>query len=329
MSDNHRFDFYKGKDDEFLMSNGLLPQTEEEMDLEEQLFDSAIPLSLAWKERDDFKKVLLWDSAFEEYLEHRQILILHKGPENYFPWKIHDSMNLNLVNGFALNQGAQGSCAGAAWRNSLLCSDLVNAKLSDSGSIVETGVDMVYAMARGNGRLNFGSGCNGTPLVKYGTEIGNYRTADVGKYDPRGSNVTQRNFDNPVFKANALKHQSICCYLPDTSFDTFFKACSAGLSVWIGSPSFPASGTLLGSINTVSRFTSGAHATCFTFGMVQDGIKRLFFQNSHGPRYASGCRYCSPNTGCWVDQTAFLQFRINRKYGMPFVHFGELVKVKS
>ena len=294
--------------------------------MEYELFQSARSLSTIWRSVDDTKKIVAWDDAFEEYLAHRKSLIDLAPQGIYLPWKIAQDKRLSFVNGYALNQGPQGSCAGAAWRNALLASDLINAKLAGFNEITETGVDMVYAMARGNGRLNWGGGCNGTPLVKYGTEIGNYRTADIGKYDPSGRNVTQANFNNPSFKANALLHQSICCFLPDISFDTFYKVCSAGLSVWVGSPSFPASASIRNGVSRVSRWTNGAHATCFQFGLEDFGVKLLYFQNSHGERYATQTdKFDTPRSGTWINHAEHAQFKIRKEFGTPFVVFGELI----
>ena len=308
----------------FVMANGLVEQNEEERLQERELFSNAVSLSTIWKSKDDTKKLIVWDDAFEQYLAHRALLI-KRNPAAYMPWNIQKQLGISLVNGYSLNQGAQGSCAGAANRNALTASDLVNAKFADYKSITETGVDMVYALARGNGRLAWGGGCNGTPLVKYGTEVGNYRTADVGKYDPAGRNVTQANFNNPTFKANALLHQSICCYLPDTNFDTFFKACSAGLSVWIGSPSFPASAKLSNGISVPDRWTNGAHATCFQFG-IEEMIRLLYWQNSHGERYHVGKdKFDTPGSGSWIDDRQFTNFKIRKEFGTPFVVFGELI----
>jgi len=324
MTEN-RFDYLNGKSDSFIVSHGLVEQTPEEVAMENVLMSSARSLSTMWRSVDDTKKIIVWDTAFEEYLEHRKLVIDMAPLGTYFPWNIQKEKGIQLVNGYSLNQGAQGSCAGAAKRNALLGSDLVNAKFAGYNGVTETGVDMVYAMARGNGRLNWGGGCNGTPLVKYGTEIGNYRTADVGKYDPRGSNVTQANFNNPTFKANALLHQSICCFLPDVAFETFYKVCSAGLSIWIGSPSFPASATIQGGISRVSNWTNGAHATCFQLG-IEDTAKLLYFQNSHGERYAKDKdKFDTPRSGTWIDKGQFAQFKIRKEYGTPFVVFGELI----
>jgi hypothetical protein len=195
------------------------------------------------------------------------------------------------------------------------------------GTPTETGVDIVYALARGNGRLAWGSGCNGTPLVKYGTEVGNWWTSDIGKYDTRGSNVTQANFSNPQFRERALQNQSIACFLPSVGFDTFYKACAAEMAIWIGSPTFPKRERKNSSnLSQASSWTSGAHATCFVFGMEVDNKRYLLWSNQHGNRYSGGAgdRFGTPSDVTWTDENDFPKFRITKNYGTPFVHLGEI-----
>ena len=327
-----RFDKYKDRenDAEFLMAEGLVEQNEQDMEQEQLLFNSAVPLSIAWKDRDHAKKIITWDSDFEKCIEHRIRLFKFGGIERYMPWNIYKEMGLNWVNGYTLNQSSLGSCAGAAFRNSQMHSGLVDAKMTDSAP-TETGVDIVYALSRSsNGRINWGSGSNGTNLVKYGTEIGNYWTSDIGKYDTRGSNVTQANMDNPAFKARALQNQSIVCFLPEVSFDLFYKACAAGMSIWIGSPAFPSAAKKNSDgISVPSNFTSGAHATSFNYAFEVNGIRYLSWDNQHGNRYSggSGNRFNSPATGTCITQADFNTFRITKSYGTPFVHLTELPNV--
>ena len=323
-----RFDRLKSKDADFVVSNGLVEQNEQEKQLEYELFNSSVPISTLWKNKDDTKKLITWNDEWEEYLEHRRKLIELAPIGTYFPWNIAKTLRNNFANGLALNQSNQGSCAGAAYRNALLASDMVNAKFAGYDEITETGVDMVYALARGNGRLAWGGGCNGTPIVKYGTEIGNYRTSDLGPYDPRGRNVTTSNFNNATFKANAFKHQSICCYLPDTRFDTFYKALSAGFSVWIGSSRFPSNARIENGISIPNNWTSGNHATCFQMGITESGRCLLYWQNSHGDRYrTNGDKFETPYSGTWVDESNFGNFQINQNFGTPFAIFGELIEL--
>ena len=323
-----RFSHLDNKPSEFLIANGLVPQTEEERVEEHILFNSVVPLSVIWKDRNNDKKVIAWDSELEKYIDHR-IKLINLNRESYMPWNIYKAMSLNWVNGYTLNQSSIGTCAGAAFRNGGCHSSLVNAKLTDSVP-TEFGCDIVYALARGNGRLAWGSGCNGTPLVKYGTEIGNYWASDIGPYNTRGSGVTQANMNNPAFKARALQLQSICCFLPEVSFDLFYKACAAGMSIWIGSPSFPSGATKNSDgISVASTWTNGAHATIFDFAVEVDGKQYIHWDNSHGNRYigGNGNRFESPPTGTWITKEMFGRFRINKDYGTPFIHMTELPNV--
>ena len=326
-----RFDKYIGReqDAEFLAGNGLVEQNEDDLKEEQILFNSAMPYSLIWKDTNDFKKIIAWDSDWEKFLDHRIKIINLKGFENWLPWKVHEQLGIKLVNGFALNQAAIGTCAGAGFRNTGVCSDLINTKMANQKTFVEMSFELVYSLARGNGRLNWGSGCNGTGLVKYGTEIGNHWTSDMGPYTTRGSMVTQANLNNPEFKKRALQKQSIVAFLPSVSFDLFFKACSAGFSIWIGSPTYPSGAKKSNGLSVVGGWTNGAHATGFTFGAMIDGEPMLFFQNSHGDRYRGGAgdRFNSPASGTWVSRKDFPMFKITKNYGTPFVHCCELPNV--
>ena len=319
-----RFELFDGKSETFLMCNGLLEQTPEEQAEEQVLLSSAGALSLLWKDSTNAPRVIAWDSEFERYLDHR-IKLIKLARENYLPWNIYKEMGLNWVNGLTMNQGALGSCAGAAFRNSMGYSDLVNCKMTKSRP-TEVGCDIVYALARGNGRLNWGSGCNGTPLVKYGTEVGNYWASDMGKYDTRGGNVTQANMNNPAFKARALQKQSIIAFYPEITFERFWKVGAAGLFSWIGSSSFPNRATKNSeNLSQASSFTNGAHATTMGSG-IELARKYIWWSNQHGNQYAGGARdrFDTPSDSTWIDNIDFPRFKINTNYGRPFVHIGEI-----
>lgn len=321
-----RYDFLRGKSATFLRDNGLVPQTAEDKAEELRLHSTARSLSTIWKDKDDEPKVLAWDDEFEAYLDHRRKLIKLGGFKNYLPWNIYKAAGYKWVNGFALDQSSAGSCAGAAHRNGLMASDLVSCKLADKVP-VEIGVDINYAMARGEGRLDWGDGLNGTPLVKYATTLGNYWTSDLGKYDPRGSNVTQANMNNPEYKKHALSRQSICVYLPDLSFDTYVKACSAGFAVWIGSSAFPSRARKNAKgFSEPSAYARGGHATIFSYSVNFEEDWLLWWQNSHGAAYADGANdiFGCPETGTWISRANLPKFEINANYGKPFIVMGEL-----
>lgn len=97
MMTKDRFDSLNGATADFVMANGLVDQNEEERAEELRLFSSSVSLSTIWRSKDDTKKLIAWDNALEEYLEHRALLI-RLNPIAYLPWKIQQAKGIQLVN---------------------------------------------------------------------------------------------------------------------------------------------------------------------------------------------------------------------------------------
>ncbi len=104
-----RFDeFTRGKNEEFLMSNGLIPMDEAEMQDETRCMDESISLSTLWKDKNNDEKYIKWDSELESYLQHLARMIDYGGRESFEPYTIYQSMGLSFLDGFALNQSNLG-----------------------------------------------------------------------------------------------------------------------------------------------------------------------------------------------------------------------------
>jgi hypothetical protein len=320
-----RFDhiFQEHDDTEFLLDNGLVEMNDEETREEEICMNSALPLSLVWKNRDDNEKYVRWDDELVRYMKHNQMLIDQGGRESFEPFTIYQSMGLNFLDGFALNQGSLGSCCGAAHRNAHIQTTLVDAKLMGVKPI-ETSLSITYAVARGNGRIAWGSGLNLQPMAKWAAKIGNYLTSDMGKYDTRGGNVNAANKQR--FSPNALKHQSTPCYLPNVSFDTFYEVARAGWCCNIGSSSW-ASGSVIDAngMSVGNGKSTGAHATCLGgFAIEINGTKYILWTNSHGPRFRQGTRIKQNPFGCFMTKQNWNLLAISTRFGTPYINFSEM-----
>ena len=320
----NRFDaLLNGADNDFLMTHGLFEMTEEETLLQQELMDSAVPFSLIWKDRGDAPKVIKWDAEFERYLEHRIKLIDHGGRESFAPWAIYEEMGLQYSGGYGLDQAQLGSCAMCSHRNATTINDLVNAKLLGVKP-VELNPSIAYAAARGNGKLAWGSGANLGPLSSYTAKEGNHLVSDVGPYNIAGKGVTEAN--RQQFRANALKHQSIICHLPNINFDTFQFIGLAGLAANVGTNSWCSGGqTDTNGMQIGTGRANGGHAiTKGGFAITIAGTDYVWFQNQHGLRYKTGTRIKSHSSGCFMTRSNWGTLSINPKFGVPYICITEL-----
>jgi hypothetical protein len=322
-----RFDqFFQGKEhstEEYLLNNGLVEMDEAEAAEEQICMSSAVPISLVWKNRDDSEKYVAWDDDLMKYMKHNQRLIDQGGRESFEPFTIYNEMGLNLLDGFALFQESLGSCCGSSHRNSHLQTTLVDAKLMQTKPI-ETHLGITYAIARGNGRIAWGSGLNLVPMSKWAAKIGNYLSSDMGKYTTSGAGVTTAN--QQKYAANALKHQSTPCYLPNISFDTFYEVARAGWACNIGSSSWP-SGSVIdkNGMSIGSGKSTGGHATCLGgFAIEINGVKYILWTNSHGARFKQGTRIRQSPCSTFMTEENWHLLAINTKYGTPYVNFSEM-----
>jgi len=215
------------------------------------------------------------------------------------------------------------NCCMAAHRNAGTCSDLVHAKLLGVKPI-ELNCSIPYALGRGSGRLAWGSGLNLSPMSNYAAREGNYRVADVGPYNIRGDGVTEAN--RQKFGANARKHQSIICHLPNLSFDTFYFIARAGLACNFGASSWFGGGTTDGNGMRIGTGRStGDHAMMLAgFAISINNTSYLWWGNSHGGRYGSGTRIKNPPSGCFATKSNWGTFAIKTGYGIPYIGLSEL-----
>ena len=325
---NSRFDeYFVGKDAEFITNCGLVPMNEDEAQQELLAMNAALPISLIWADRDNNEKYISWDSELEQYLQHFGRVIDQAGRESYEPLSIYNEMGLNWLDGFATSQNSLGSCCLFGHEHAGRCTALAMAKMKGNVKPEEINASITYSIARGNGRISWGSGLNLQPMSQWAARIGNQLTSDVGRYDVRGGNVNTAMQQKAA--AGALRNQSIPCYLPNLSFDTFYELARAGIAANIGSTTWP-SGAVVDSngISVGQGISRGAHATMVGgFAIEINGTRYVYWQNSHGPRYKVGTRIKQSAFGCFLTPQTWNLLAIDNRFGRSYANFLEICSV--
>ena len=322
-----RFDaYYINKTDSYLQENGLVEMNSLECAAEELAMSNAVSLPLLWKDTDNAEKYIKWDAELEKFLQHLAALIDYAGRDSCEPYALYQKMNLNFLDGFALNQSNRGTCCGAAHRNAHVQSTLTFANMIGGVTPTETSLSITYALARGNGRVAWGDGANLQPMAQWASKVGNYLTSDMGRYSTNGSGVTEAN--RQKYAANALANQSIPCYVKDLQFDTFYELARGGVSANVGSDSWPATSTIDENGMSIGQGTStGAHATVIGGHALEIGKTRyVLWTNSHGPRYKTGTRIKQSAFSTYITKATWNLIRLNKNYGMPYINFSEMLK---
>jgi hypothetical protein len=307
------------------MKNGMLPKTELDDTILHACYASAIPLSALWENTDDSPKIVSWDNDWEQYCEHRAALIDEDGRDSYLPWNIYKSLGLKWVDGYAYRQET-GDCASFGHRNSFKASNLTNAKRTNRKP-KDTAQSIVYAIARGNGSISFGSGCTLTPIAKYSSELGNFWSDDFGEYDCGG--YVRKYQRNGAGSQHAKQTQSVIVFLPNTDFDTVYKVCAAGFGINMATSVFPATARVNSDdLAQVSGWDSGGHSMAFIAARKgKSGQPYLYLENSHGANYVADSLHSGKQFGCWLSESDFRNCgQAGDSYGTWYVNLGEMVK---
>ena len=309
-----------------LIRNGLRRSTEQDVVILKECMASSVSLTSLWEDVNDEPKIIKWDSDWEKYLEHRAALIDEEDRKRYLPWNAYNELGLDWLDGYNFVQNS-GDCASFGNRNSLKASNFTNA-LRTGRKPREIAHSMVYAIARGNGQPQFGSGCNLNPMSKWAATKGNYWTEDFGRYDTGA--YCRKYKKGSEQDAHALKTQSIIVYLPEPTFEFCYKATRAGFGINTGTETFPGGSTLnKDNLAQVSSWDRGGHsiaAVCAWEG--ESGKPYVYLENSHPTHYATDSLNTGHQWGCWCDEND-----VNRmgraggfEYGTWYVNIGELVK---
>ena len=309
------------------ISNGLRETTAADQRLMDELMASAVPYSDIARNRDDEKKVIAWDKSLEDFLFHRSKLLQNEGFEKFLPWNLYRALNVDWLDGLFYPQRS-GDCCSFGHGNSLNFSNLVTAFLRHDGvKPPEIARSMTYALARGNGKAKFGSGLNLNPMAHYAATLGNYHTADFGRYDTGRYCNKYRGGEQDI---HARKSQSIIIPLPKCRFDLCFLLAAAGIGINIGSGYFP-SGASLGPDGMASRiaWSKGGHSIAIVAACTVNGRRYLYVVNSHGAKYSADRYSAQKQWGCWIDEAAFERLRQGcggdtMKYGNWYGNIGEL-----
>ena len=211
---------------------------------------------------------------------------------------------------------------GHAHKNALKASNLVNARQTGK-TPREIALCIAYGIARGNGTMRMGSGLNLNPMARWSATVGNFWTADFGKYDG-GRRASKWRKGSPAC-ANALKTQSIPVYLPTPSFDLCYAACAAGFGINIGSGVYPTGSVPNGEgLATPSTWKNGGHAVALIAAWkAKSGRRYVYMENSHGARYAADSLNPNRQHGCWMEEKDIVRMA-STKYGIWYVNLGEL-----
>ena len=307
------------------LKNGLRKTTEADIALYDECQASAISLARLWEDVNDAPKIIKWDKAWEEYLEHRAKLIDTDGRAKYLPWNVYRTLDLQWLDGYDFVQNS-GDCVSFGHRNSLKASNFTNA-LRTGRKPIEIAHSMTYALCRGDGRPQFGSGANLLPMAKYAADFGNFWTADFGRYDTGA--YCRKYDDDPASdqRKHARQTQSIIVFLPDSSFDTCYKVVSAGFGINIGTGTFiGGSAVNKDGLAQVNRWDHGAHSTALIAGWEgKSGERYIYNENSHPTKYASDSLNDGHQWGCWLSSTDFRYLSGDSfDYGNWYVNIGEL-----
>jgi hypothetical protein len=300
--------------------DGLLESTDEDRQCYGECLAQAIPLTALWRNDSDHAKFVAWDSEWEQYLKHRADLMDDEGRESHFPWRIYERLGLQWQDGYNFPQQKR-DCASFGHLGSLNASNLTSAMLSGS-RVPEIAPSIIYGLARGNGRMNFGAGLNLNPLSKWAAQKGNYWVSDFGRYDG-GSNVRKYNGSQD---ANALKTQSIIIYVPEPVFDYCYALCAAGIGIHMGTGNYPITSAVNGDgLSVPVHWKQGGHAMSFVAAAEINSRRYLCLENSHGNRYAADRFSQTKQPRCWIDQKNFLTLAAAKfRYGNWYGNAGEL-----
>jgi hypothetical protein len=304
--------------------DGLLESTPSDLECFDILMAGAVPLSALWKDKNNDAKVIRWDSGFENYLQHRAALINYEGEESFLPWNVYKALNVPWQDGYAVTQKT-GDCCSFGHRNSLKVSNLTNAKLTKRMP-VEIANSMTYALARGNGRVSFGSGLNLNPMSKYSAEVGNFWTSDFGRYD--AGKYCRSYKKGSVHDSHALQTQSIIIPLPEPSFDYVYNICAAGFGINMGAGIYPtASQVNSDGLAQASGYKSGGHSMAFAAAYTgASGRRYVYLENSHGARYKADKLFGSAQYGCWCSESDVKRMATFR-YGTWYANAGEMPNI--
>jgi len=308
---------------EYLLHNGLTETTEDDQQCYDELMSMAVPFTAHWEDINDEVKVFQWDSQWERYIKHRAELIDYEGRDEYLPWNLYKSLDLNWVDGYNFSQRI-GNCCGHAHKNAGKASSLANAHRTGKQP-VEIALCIAYGIARGNGQMRMGSGLNLNPMAKWAATIGNFWTADFGRYDG-GRNASKWRRGSPAC-TNALKTQSVVVYLPSASFDHCYAVCAAGFGINMGTSTFPTGSVPNGDgLGVPSTWRNGAHAMAFIAAYKgRSGRRYIYLENSHGARYASDSLNPNRQCGCWIDENEFRKMTNNAfRFGTWYVNLMEM-----
>ena len=278
--------------------NGCIPNTK----TPEALAEIAIK-EAPW---DSFEKppVSTWKS-FKEFLEAQ--------PDQSVNW----FEKVDPYEYFTLSQSYRPNCAGFAMANAATAALIsqVNNRFSEQ-QLAKFNPFVTWIKSK-NGSVSGGQSIAAIALA--GNEYGNYLVQDVGEYNPdRIIRTTQPEEDD-----DALQHQiGYTIYDGDRPWEAILLACRKGYACFVGnSRAVGGSSRDPYGVPVANLSGSWSHATAFAGYQVVNGIKYVFWINSHGDIYESDG--FTPRFGCWMSESILQMFMNSSFNDLAIVTYTE------
>lgn len=157
-------------------------------------------------------------------------------------------------------------------------------------------------------------------MAKYGNQTGNFLASDIGDYDP-GKATTGR---SEAANENAKKHQiSFCIYEGNDPAEAILEACRKGFTVFLGNSVGVASGRVTdeNGVEAVKLSGSWSHAQAGGGFQIVNGVRYLYWMNSHGPIYPA--KDGTPPIGGWMSEHTLRRFLSGSFADVCFIIYAE------
>ena len=234
--------------------------------------------------------VVTWES-FQRVLETLPDVDTHW-------WKKYDWQQY-----FTASQEYRPNCAGFGEANAAMMRTLIQAGSQFSEQKPEKFNPMLTWLLSKGGSPYGGQSIGA--MAKYGNQIGNFLASDIGDYDP-GKAYTGR---SEAANENAKKHQiSFCIYEGNDPAEAILTACRKGFTVFLGNSVGVASGRVTdeNGVEALELSGSWSHAHAGGGFLIVNGVRYLYWMNSHGPIYPA--KDGTPPIGGWMSEHTLRRF---------------------
>lgn len=312
---------------EFKYPDGLTLTTPEDQATFDKCYAARVPLSALWRDDNNESKLVEWNAEFETLCRQRKRILDDlpannfgkRGRERLLPQNLYKELKLNLVDGLYATQ-VNGDCYDFGSRHAQLYSDMVNSLLTGR-KLTDLALSITYAIARGDGRVNYGDGLNLNRGGRWRAEVGNFWASDFGKYCG-GKNVktpTQQQ------RENALKTQSVVVPLPKPDWRYVLIANEAGFGVCMGTGTYPTTATLgVDGLACPASYSRGGHSEAYTACFNAGSGLKIYQPNSHSSKFIGDfLSNAQKQVGTW-NAEADIHKQATFNYGVWSIYAGEI-----